>query len=208
MNQLQWQHFLLFPLTYLLLVLPAVLLGRPLWDTISLYWNQTGSIGSGLNYNSPSIFAILWKIPESQQKNASTVGIVAAALYMLNLLAIAYVKRSKLTDRAILALALLFSIGIPFLLPHMHDRYFFPADILSLVLAFAYLPVFLVAPLVEFASLLGYHAYLKMRYLLYMYYGAYALIAAMALALLVFACSLKEPAPPTKKKPKPKKKTT
>ena len=204
----KWQHFLLFPLTYLLLVLPAVLLGRPLWDTISLYWNQTGSIGSGLNYNSPSIFAILWKIPESQQKNASTVGIVAAALYMLNLLAIAYVKRSKLTDRAILALALLFSIGIPFLLPHMHDRYFFPADILSLVLAFAYLPVFLVAPLVEFASLLGYHAYLKMRYLLYMYYGAYALIAAMALALLVFACSLKEPAPPTKKKPKPKKKTT
>ena len=83
-------------------------------------------------------------------------------------------------------MALLFAIGIPFLLPHMHDRYFYAADILSLVMAFAF-PIFSpVALLVQFASLLGYHAYLKMRYLLYMDRGSVALIVALILALSCF----------------------
>ena len=199
-----WKHFLVFPLTYVLLVLPAVLLGRPFWDTVTLYFHQTGSVGSGLNYNSPSIFAIFWRVPQERQGQASTFAIVAAALYMLNLIAIAYQKRKRLTDRSILALALLFAIGIPLLLPHMHDRYFFGADILALVLAFSFRPLFLVAPLVEFASFLGYHAYLKMRYLLYMYYGSYALILALALSALGFAMSLSTPA----KKKASRRKTT
>ena len=198
-----WKHFLVFPLTYVLLVLPAVLLGRPFWDTITLYFHQTGSVGDGLNYNSPSIFAIFWRIPQERQGQASAFALVAAALYMLNLIAIAYSKRKRLTDRSILALALLFAVGIPFLLPHMHDRYFFGADILALVLAFSFKPLFLAAPLVEFASFLGYHAYLKMRYLLYMYYGSYALILAIALAALGFALSLRPQ--PQKKTPKRKK---
>ena len=43
-------HFALFPAFYVLVVLPAVLLGKPFLDTITLYASQTGSIGSGLNY--------------------------------------------------------------------------------------------------------------------------------------------------------------
>ena len=186
-----WKHFLIFPLTYLLLVLPAVLLGRPFLDTLTLYASQTGSIGSGLNYNSPSVFAVFNRITEAQR--ASAIAIAAAFIYTLNVLAVAFANRRKLTDQAILGAALLFAIGIPFLLPHMHDRYFFAADILSLVLAFS-VPVFsLTALLVQFASLLGYHAYLKMRYLLPMRYGAAALILALALALAAFLTGLREP---------------
>ena len=200
MGKFNWKHFLIFPLTYVLLVLPAVLLGRPFLDTLTLYFSQTGSIGAGLNYNSPSIFAIFWNVPEAQQKTASTLAIAAAALYMLNLLAVAWVRRKSLTDRAILALALLFAIGIPFLLPHMHDRYFFAADMLGLVLAFAVPPLFLTAPLTEFASLLGYHAYLKMRYLLPMRYGSAALILALGLALIALLTGLRTPGKPKQKR--------
>lgn len=193
-----WKHLLIFPLTYLLAILPAVLLGRPLWDTFSFYFTQTDSIGTGLNYNSPSIFAIFWRIPAEQQDSIAKLGILAAALYLLNLLAIAYAQRKRLTDRAVIAMALLFAIGIPFLLPHMHDRYFYPADLLSLVLAFTCAPVLLSAPLVGFASFLGYYAYLSFyfsarggHYLLYMYYGSYALLAALFLTALGYALSLK-----------------
>ena len=56
-GKFSWKHFLLFPAFYVALVLPAVLLGRPFWDTVTLYFSQTGSIGSALNYNSSSIFA-------------------------------------------------------------------------------------------------------------------------------------------------------
>ena len=189
-GRLKWKHLLAFPAAYLVLVLPAVCLGRPLWETVTLYFNQTGSIGSGLNYNSPSVFAVFTNI--KNQKAAATTGIVLAFFYMLNLLAVAWVNRKRLNERAILALCLLFAIGIPFLLPHMHERYFYGADIVSLVLAFSIPVYFPAALLVQFASLLGYHAYLKMRYLLLMNYGAAALIVAFALVLICLLSALRE----------------
>ena len=118
---------------------------------------------------------------------------------MLNLLAVAWVNRKKMNDRAVLALCLLFAIGIPFLLPHMHERYFYGADILSLVLAFSVPVSFPTALLVQFASLLGYHAYLKMRYLLLMNNGAAALIVAFALSLLCLLSALRDGLPKTRK---------
>ena len=68
----------------------------------------------------------------------------------------------------------------------MHDRYFFIADVLSLALAFV-IPALGYCPiLVSFASLLGYHAYLKMQFLLPMSWGA----AAMLLVIVSLLISL------------------
>ncbi len=192
-GKLRWKHLLAFPAAYLVLVLPAVCFGRPLWETVTLYFGQTGSIGSGLNYNSPSVFAVFTNI--RNQSAAAVTGIVLAFFYMLNLLAVAWVGRRKMNERAILALCLLFAIGIPFLLPHMHERYFYGADILSVVLAFSFPLYAPVALLVQFASLLGYHAYLKMRYLLLMNHGAAALMVAFAFTLVCFLSALREGQP-------------
>ena len=112
----------------------------------------------------------------------------------------AWVNRARLTDRAVLALALLLAVGVPFMLPHMHDRYFYAADILSVVLAYAIPALWLAAPLTEFASFLGYHAYLKMRYLFPMRYGSAALILTLALSLIGFLASLPEEKKRKKKK--------
>ncbi len=189
----KWQHFLVFPAAYVVLVLPAVLLGRPFVETLTLYFNQTGSIGDGLNYNSPSVYSLFqYSLPEQYNELASRLGIIAAFVYMAVLLLICFFNRRRISDKAVLGAALLFAIGIPFLLPHMHDRYFFAADILSLILAFTAAEYFIAAVLVQFASLLGYHAYLKMRYLLLMDKGAAALIAALAVASIFFYNSLCE----------------
>ena len=175
-------HFALFPAFYVLLVLPAVLLGKPFMDTITLYASQTGSIGNGLNYNSPSVYAFFWRSPETQ--DAANLGIVAAFTYMAALLLFCFFRRKRLNERAILAAALLFAVGIPFFLPHMHERYFFAADILSVVLGSACILCIPAAALTQFASLLGYYAYLNMRYLLYVDHGARALIGVMVLAFI------------------------
>lgn len=181
-------HFALFPLFYVLLVLPAVLLGRPFAETLTLYFNQTGSIGSGLNYNSPSIFGIFWHV--ENETLAARLAVAAAFAFMAAVLIVCYANRKRLSDRAVLAAAVLLAVGIPFLLPHMHDRYFFAADILTVVLAFGVWQFFPAAALCQFASLLGYHAYLKMRYLLPMGYGSWALAVVLVMAAALLAREL------------------
>ena len=182
-GKIQWKHLPAFPLTYVLLVMPAVIAGRPFLDTITLYFNQTGSIGGGLNYNSPSLFSI-WDFKEVSDVAAlSRIGIVAAFCFMAVILLLCFLRRKQLSDRSLLIAATLLSLGIPFLLPHMHDRYFYAADVLTLILAFAVPALSPCALLVEFASFLGYHAYLKMQYLFVMNCGA----AANAISLVILS---------------------
>ena len=181
-------HFLLFPAFYVLLVLPAVALGKPFLETLTLYASQTGSIGDGLNYNSPSVYAFFQYDPNVTDLAAtSRIGIIAAFVFMGVILVVCAIKRHELTNGVILAVSVLFAVGIPFLLPHMHDRYFFAADVLTVVMAYAYVKYSAAAPLTQFASLLGYHAYLKMRYLLLMDHGARALIVVLMLGIVLFA---------------------
>lgn len=193
MGKFKIRHFLAFPISYTLLVMPAVIAGRPFVDTLTLYFSQTGSIGDGLNYNSPSAYSFFqYSLPEQYHDVACQSGIAAAFAFMLILLIVCYVNRSRLSEKALMAAALLFAIGIPYLLPHMHDRYFFGADALSVVLAFV-MPVFAAVPLlVQFASYLGYYAYLNMRFLLLMDRGALALAVALFLAFIAFFMALRK----------------
>lgn len=193
-GKLDWKHFFVFPAAYVLLVLPAVLLGRPFIETLTLYLDQAGSIGSGLNYNSPSVYSFFqYTLPESYNALASTLGIAAAVTFMGLVLILCLVFRERLNERAILGAAALLALGIPFLLPHMHERYFFAADILFLLLAFAAPEYSAGALLVQFASLLGYYAYLTMRFLLTMDHGAAALVLALIMAAVFFSVSLFKP---------------
>lgn len=182
-------HFVLFPITYFVLVLPAVIAGRPLWETVTLYLNQMGSVGSGLNYNAPSVFGFFRNVPD--EGLASNLGIAAALLFTVFVLFWIYRNRNRISDYTVLAAALLFSAAIPFLLPHMHDRYFFIADVLSLVFAITAPEYFMIPVLCEFASLLGYHAYLKSRYLLPMYYGSAAVFAVIIVLMIFIGANLR-----------------
>lgn len=178
-------HFGVFPATYVVLVTPAVLAGRPFMDTLTLYFNQMGTVGGGLNYNSSSVYAFTNNV--SNEALASNLGIIAAVAMMLAVFVACGIKGGKLTDWAILGAALVLAIGIPYFLPHMHDRYFFVADILTIAFAVCAPTYFALPILCQFGSLLGYHAYLVGRYLMRMSYGAGALAVALTLAVLFFA---------------------
>lgn len=191
-KKLKWYHLGAFPLTYLIVVLPAVLAGRPPLDTVLLYWNQAGTVGSGLNYNSPSMYALAPHAAESS--GLSALGIAAAFAFLLLLFALCWFQRKKLDDKALLVCALLISVAVPFLLPHMHDRYFFIADVLSPVLAVAVPQLVHVPICVSFASLMGYHAYLLRRWFLgrpqSMAWGACALLAVIVTLALYLSALL------------------
>ena len=74
-------------------------------------------------------------------------------------------------------------MGIPYLLPHMHDRYFFIPGVLALVLAasdlhFAPVPIF-----AELASLHCYYAYFNRYYLVQPRIGGELMLAALLLCI-------------------------
>lgn len=184
-------HFLVFPPVCVLMVLPAVLAGRPLWESLTISLSQTGSIGDGLNYNSPSVFALFSDVQNPEL--AGKLGILAAALVIALLAILVWRRRDSCSNRALLLSAALLAVAIPFFLPHMHERYFFAADILTLALALVDLRLTPLPLLCEFASLLGYHAYLKMRYLLLMSWGAWALIAVLTVLTVLLLIALFSP---------------
>ena len=192
-RRVRLRHALAFPATCVVMVLPAVIARRGLWDALTIPFQQTGSIGTELNYNASSVFALVTDVREPDL--AAKLGIGAAALVIVLLAVWFWLRRNDCSDRALVLAAALLAIAIPFFLPHMHDRYFFAADALTLALAAAWPQLTLPAVLCEFASLLGYHAYLRMRYLLPMADGALALIAALIILAAVLALELQQKSP-------------
>jgi Gpi18-like mannosyltransferase len=180
-KKIKFWHFFIFPVSYIILIMPAVLMGRPFMDAFMLYFNQADTVGSGLNYNSPSVFALI-----DGRLNAaalSAIGIAAAFLFVFFLIIRGWSKRNNLSNEALLGFSILFAIGIPFLLPHMHDRYFYMADVLTVmpfILYKRYTPVML---LTSFASFICYYSYLNQIYLLPLSYGAAALIGVLLIML-------------------------
>lgn len=196
-KKIMLRHLLAFPATYVVTTLPAVIAGRPFIDTLLLYFNQVDSIGSALNYNSSSIFSILNSFDltrgliSDNQASVTSLAIAVAALFMIFTLVYLFFKRRQLSDIALIAAALVFVIGIPYLLPRMHDRYFFLADVLSFALVVIlprYIPT---AVLCNFASCVAYNMYFS--YYSYqsvnalyipMMCGGYALAFALVLSIV------------------------
>ncbi len=188
-GRLKLRHIPLFPAVYIAAVSPALIAGRPFLDTLLLYVSQGGTVGSALNYNSPSVYSLFKYV--SNPTAAANAGIICAFAFCALMFVFLFLCRKRLNNTAYILAALAFSLAIPLLLPHMHDRYFFLADALSLVAAFCVPGIVWCAPMVTFASLLGYHAYLRGTFFMPMSRGFWLLaialvstIAALALRLL------------------------
>jgi len=176
------KHLLLFPAFYVLTALPAVIAGRPVADLVLIYTNQVGTYSSRLTLNAPTLFA-LWKAPEGVTQPYSFVGIFLALALMVSILTVAFLNKDKLNDRNTLMIALAMSVGIPFFLPSMHERYFYIPEILSIILVAGTAKHLLLPLVIQFSSWICYDAYLTGVYRLELFFAA----ILMALATL-WAC--------------------
>ena len=89
-----------------------------------------------------------------------TLGYVFAAVLVLGLVYTLIAGRARLDRDRIVTAAAVFVIGVPFLLPGMHERYFYLADVVTVVLAFYRPQLWPVPVLVQAASLLSYGPFL------------------------------------------------
>lgn len=163
---------------YLGMLLPAFMAGFPLRDLLLIYFDQTGT------YRYLTLNAVnIWQFFENVEfEPFRTAGLFAGGTAVLSLMYFAWVHREKLIETVdYVRLAFLFAVFVPFLLPQMHDRFFFMADAFALAVFLFdkrrwYIPLVCV-----FCSFLAY-AWLIMEYVHIFDYR----LAALALAAVIF----------------------
>ena len=189
-GRVKFAHLWLFPLTYVGTILPALLLGKPLSDTLGVYLGQMG-VNNELTFNAPSIYQFRPYGAQINEPLAARIGICAAFVLVLALLAVLFRYRDKLSNEILLTSAVVLTVGVPFLLPYMHDRYFFLADVLTLIWACAVRRRFPQAVLIQLASLSSYSTYLRLKFTCPLHLGHYTfpmgLEALMVLAALILS---------------------
>jgi Gpi18-like mannosyltransferase len=148
---------------------------------------QGGGFGGGnsfsgsFTYNAPSFYQ--W-LPANAPAYWKWIGIILAALFVI-LVGILIVRSKKqITPAVLLKVALVFALAIPFLLPEMHERYFYLADVLSIIYAFSFPRSWYIAVIMQLCSLLSYAPYLLQRQIVSLSYVAFAVLA---ITLITFA---------------------
>ena len=155
---------LCFPGAYAATCVPALLLGKPLGDILGVYFGQAAEYAGYLNLNAPNLYAFLPHGAQVDTAALSRLGIAAALVLALAVAALLWLRRRQADGRALLLAALLLAVGVPFLLPHMHERYFFLADVLSAALACALPALAPIALLVQLSSFGAYLVVLREAY--------------------------------------------
>ena len=128
-----WQ-LLLIPAAYLLWMVPAALAGRP-WKEILFVYASQYDFFSKLSMHAPNpLFFLQPFIAPGHVDLVSRVCILLAAI--VSLLAVArYLRRTRTqTAPGLLAMATFCLLVEPYLLPRMHDRYFYPGDVFAILL--------------------------------------------------------------------------
>lgn len=122
-------------LVYALTLVPAVLLGRPLGELLSTYFSQVGSYGR-LTMDAANLYQWLPDGPETSWYPFWPVGAALAVALVWGISTLVARSRAEITPDRIALLAAFSVLAVPFFLPKMLDRYFFPAEVFAVVLAF------------------------------------------------------------------------
>jgi Gpi18-like mannosyltransferase len=214
-NKQRLLALLAVPATFVLMLVPAALAGRDWSSLLMIYPDQvttggtgggvgtgtgTGGFGTGgapggggrgrgqttgalggLTQNAPTFY---------QWVGGSTVwtylGLAAAAVVAIFAAGLAFFRRRPLTTPAIVVLATTLVLAVPFFLPEMHERYFYLADVLTIVAAFYVRRYWVVAVVVSACSLLSYAPFLWQRTFVPLPLVAFAEFLAVIATLLVF----------------------
>ena len=170
-----YSYLLIPPLIYIVSIIPAFLGGGDVWQLLTIYAHQAGEY-PWLNMSSPSVYAFSDGVSLSATLQSALfwLGIGSAGLIALAIagevaglrahLQSGFVGlRSQLSAQSLIMLSFLSVLIVPYVLPRMHERYFYLADLLSVIYALYTPRRAYVAVMVVGASLLAYMPYLSQQ---------------------------------------------
>lgn len=146
-RKIRWRNALIIPAVYLVSILPAAFLGRDFRELLTVYFRQAGEYKQ-LTMNLPNLYT--WFPARSPAWVGPAGVLLAGAVVLLTLIYFAH-KKFRLTNEMLISFALFYAVLVPYFLPYMHERYYYPADLLSVVFAF-YFPEKFYVPIITVLS--------------------------------------------------------
>ncbi len=172
------KHFLIIPTSYLITILPSAFAGRSLLDLLFVYWHQAHTY-QVLTANAPNLYQ--W-LPNEHYHMFVRAGIGFSLMMVSFYIFIAYKSEKIITEEMLIKLSLVLTLIVPFFTPKMHERYFFPADLISIVYAF-YFPKYFYFPIaIGLVSFFSYFPFLFGKTLFNLQHLAFALLIMILIA--------------------------
>lgn len=170
LKKYKFRYFFVIPIVYIIIMIPAMICGRSFASCMGVYFNQTDEYPY-LYMNAPNIYAYVYKtittnisvkthlIPAATWIGLSVIGITAVFTFVR-------FKDEEITLDRIIAIAYLFAVLAPYVLPKMHDRYFYLADVMAILYLISKPKKWYIPSLTLAASFTGYIVYLFNTYIL------------------------------------------
>lgn len=186
-GKINWRDAVWFPVVFVLSILPAIICGRPIANTVGIYFNQASSYDGRLVLNAPSFYQLFGSVDFDAYSSMAVMLAGAAAVTFLFVL---YNYRESISRDHLVLIFLISALIIPYFLPKMHDRYFYVADVLSIIYFFTDRRRWYVPLTVIFASFVSYSAYILGGALIEQKYTAFALLVIIIVLARELACKL------------------
>lgn len=179
-------YFLLIPLVNAIMCLPAIIFGKSVMSCINVYIDQTSTYSGYLSMNFPGIYNIFFPTYNNYvyapNEYIAKVGTMATLIIFAIMAFMVLYKKIKFDKQKIIEFGFWSVIIATFLLPHMHDRYLFAGDILS-ILYYMYNKDKLYVPIgITLISMYGYTGFLfgqsavPIQYVSFMYLVIVAIV--------------------------------
>jgi Gpi18-like mannosyltransferase len=150
-----WLWLAAIPAVYLVVAAPAWLLGQSLLDILTVYLKQAGTF-ERLSMNAANMWLF---VPNRFYELGVGFGLAISAAAGLAFSVFAARVKERLRVEQVVAAAAISLLLMPFVLPKMHDRYFYAFEVMAIVLAFLKPRLSVIAIAAQIDGVLAYLAY-------------------------------------------------
>lgn len=133
-REIKLRYFLALPVPYLIFTIPGIIMGRGIWNSIGVYFNQAGTY-PWLTLNYPNVYAFFGQtyFLEPQIAELGRSGLWMTVLVLGILAYFIYVKKVRMNANMTVTSALFSVCLVLYGLPYMHERYGILIDVLAVV---------------------------------------------------------------------------
>lgn len=157
------KYIVWIPIVYILFALPACIAADNFFDRFAqiwtVYFNQSVNSYKQLALNCSTLYSLIFtNFKEEQYISAFSVpfALVTIGIFVFFI----YRSKEEFSDKTLVKIFTLFLMLTPFVLPHMHDRYYYIADVVIMIYVVLNPKKFYLAFLAIITSMIGYMVYL------------------------------------------------